>query len=377
MRLLVTGASGLVGSNLAAAAAQQSWEVLGTWCETPVRLPGTRTVRLDVADRHACVALAEELEPDAIVHAAASVALGRLEREPGLAQLNRLGTEHTLAAARAVRAHYVLVSSDWVFSGQRPAGQCWSEHDPTAPINAYGRSKLAAEHAVQDSSGNWLITRPANVYGVNLSIPTTARGAHYANGAGGRPLDPVGARTEIVSAVRARHVWERSSLALRWVAHLRAGRPLPAPADVHQSPTYAWDYAQRVCELIAQECEGVYNTAGPDSLNRGEYLRLLARAFACDPELVRDGTAAAFLAACGEDVDLKLPANTTLCDERATFVLGRSAVDALTGHRLMREQLRRVLGGSGPAGTAGRPADPAVRAAVSEAFTSARKEPDR
>ncbi|HSZ70474.1 MAG TPA: sugar nucleotide-binding protein [Solirubrobacteraceae bacterium] len=322
MRVLVTGASGLLGSNLAAAAAQQSWKALGTWCETPVRVSGVRTARLDVGDRHACVALAEEFEPDVVVHAAASVELGRLEREPALAQLNQLGAEHTLGAARAVRAHYVLVSSDWVFSGHRPAGQCWGEHDPTEPVNAYGRSKLVAELTVSGYGGRWLITRPANVYGVNLSVPSTPRQA------------------------RARHVWERSSLALRWVAQLRAGKPLPAPADVYQSPTYAWDYAQRVCELIAQECEGVYNTAGPDSLSRRDYLRLLARAFGCDAELVRAGSTADFLAACGEDAALKLPANTTLCDERATFVLGRPAIDVRAGLRLMRAQLERVLAGN-------------------------------
>src|SRR5581483_1617148 len=172
-------------------------------------------------------------------------------REPRLAALNLLGTEHTLAAARAVRAHYVLVSSDWVFGGQRPAERCWEEHDPTEPVNAYGRSKLAAEHATQEYGGDWLITRPANVYGVNLAIPAPARGAAPAG-------ERDGARGALAEA-HARHVWARSSLALRWVAHLRAGRPLPAPDDVQQSPTYAWDYAQRVCELVAQQCDGVYN----------------------------------------------------------------------------------------------------------------------
>jgi dTDP-4-dehydrorhamnose reductase len=343
MRLLVTGASGLVGSNLAAAAVQQSWKVLGTWGETPVRIPGARTARLDMTDRHACLGLAEHYEPDVIVHAAASVALGALEREPGLAQLNRLGTEHTLAAARAVRAHYVLVSSDWVFSGHRPPGQCWDEHDPTDPVNAYGRSKLACERAVQDHNGSWLITRPANVYGVNLSIPATRRGVVDLGGARNGADRRVGGGA---SEAHVRHVWERSSLALRWVTHLRAGLPLPAPADVHQSPTYAWDYAQRVCELIAQECEGICNTAGPDALGRRDYLRLLARAFDCHPELVREGSSAELLKTCGEDPGLRLPSNTVLCDEQATFVLGRPAVDPLAGHRLMREQLRRVLGGA-------------------------------
>jgi dTDP-4-dehydrorhamnose reductase len=334
MRVLVTGASGLVGSNVAAAAVRRSWSTLGTWCSTPVRLPGAHTARLDLGDRRACVTLASEFEPDVLVHAAASVELGRLEREPRLARLNSLGTEHTLVAARAVRARYVLVSSDWVFSGDLPAGLCWSEPDPTGPVNAYGRTKLASELAVEEFVGSWLITRPANVYGVNLSLPS---GAVAVRGAGD------GGLSSRARDLHARHVWERSSLALRWVAHLRAGRPLPAPDDIYQSPTYAWDYAERLLELTVRGCEGVYNTAGPESLSRREYLRRLALAFDCDVKLVRAGSAAESLAAAGERADVKLPSNTTLCDELCACALGGQAVDSLTGHRLMREQLQRVL----------------------------------
>ncbi len=318
MRILVTGVSGLIGSNLAAAAAQQSWTVMGTWRETQVRVPGARTCALEMADRHACVELALDFEPDVVIHAAASVELGRLEREPYLAQLNQLGTENMLKAAHTVRARFVLVSSDWVFSGHRPPGQSWSEADQPDPLNAYGRSKRASEEAVRSWQGSWLITRPANVYGINLA----------------RPREP---------GELANHIWRRSSLGLQWVRRLRDERPLPAPADIYQSPTYAWDYAQRVCELIAQDCEGIFNTAGPESMHRREYLRLLARAFDCDPGLVREGTVAAFLDACGEPRSLKLPSNTTLDDSKARFALSHPAVDTPTGHKLMREQLRRAL----------------------------------
>lgn len=334
MRVLVTGASGLIGSNLLAAAAQQSWTALGTFNEHPVQLRGAQTAHLNVGDRRACLQLADRFEPDVVIHAAASVALSRLECEPGLAELNLLGAEHTLAAARSVRASYVLVSSDWVFSGRRHAARCWEEHDPTEPLNAYGRSKLACEHAVQDFGGSWLITRPANVYGVNLALPTT-------RAASGRTPAAVAAALRLA---HARHVWEHSSLALRWVSHLRGGRPLPAPAGVQQSPTYAWDYAQRVCDLIAQDCHGIFNTAGPDALSRHDFLRLLAHAFDCDAELVQSANVAAFLRACGEDPALVLPANTALCDAQASFALGRPALDPHAGLRLMREQLRRVLG---------------------------------
>jgi dTDP-4-dehydrorhamnose reductase len=324
MRLLITGVSGLVGSNLAAAAVQQSWEVLGTWHEHPVEVTGAQTIGLDMADRHACVEAAAAFEPDVLVHAALGTHASHLEHEPYAAQLAQVGVVHTLAAARHVRAHYVLVSSDWVYSGMLPPHLRWSEQDPPEPLNAWGRTRLACELATADYNGSWLITRPAGLYGVNLARPQT-------------------------SGELASHVWAHSSIPLRLVQRLREGHALPAPRDGWRSPTYAWDYAQRLCELVAQDCEGVYNTAGPDALNRRDYLRMLARAFDCDPALVQEGTVAGFLQACGEDPHLKAPSNTALSDERSSFVLGHPAVDAPSGHRLMRNQLREILSGVDPA----------------------------
>jgi dTDP-4-dehydrorhamnose reductase len=318
MRVLVTGVSGLIGSNVAAAAAQQSWNVLGCYRDEPVAIEGVRTVAFDMADRKACVEAAMEFEPDVVVHAAGGVALSRFEREPYIAQLDYVGTEHTLAAARAVRARYVLVSCDWVHSGYRPAGLRFSESDLPDPVNAYGRSKLACEEAAMRSNVRWLITRPADVYGVNVS----------------RPIDGV---------TRARYVWEHSGLPLRLIKRLRDHTALPAPAGLQRSPTYAWDYAQRVSELVAQGCEGVYNMGGPASLGRHEWLDLLADGFRCSRELVREGTNAAYLQACGEDPRLKLPSNTALSDEKARAAIGCAAVAPERGVGLMCEQLSRTL----------------------------------
>jgi nucleoside-diphosphate-sugar epimerase len=325
MRLLVTGAGGLIGSNVAAAAAQQSWSVLGTWRETPISLLGGRTAQLDVTHRHACVTLAEELEPDVIVHAGAAGGAG-LERTPQLAELDLVGVENTLAAARTVHARYALTSCDLVFSGARPPGECWEEDDPAEPTTPLGRSLLAREQLVEDFGGSWLITRPADVYGVNLAIPAQV----------GFPYSSMQAPPPDATDARARHVWERSGPPLHWVASLRAGRILRAPPGVRRSPTYAWDYAQRLCELIAQEYDGVFNTAGPTMLGRLSQMRLLARAFGCEMELVRDGPLA------------PLPVNTALCDNRVSFVLGHQAIDPFSGYRLMRRQLERLLGNADP-----------------------------
>jgi len=324
VRLLVTGVSGLIGSNVAAAASQQSWSVLGTWRDTPVSLLGARTAQLDVTDRHACVALAEELEPDVVVHAGAPSGDGRLERDSQLVEADRLGVENTLAAARAVRARYSLVSCDLVFSGARPSGECWDEEDLAEPTTALGRSLLTREQLVEGFSGSWMITRPADVYGVNLAIP---------GGAEMRAPLPHNPPLPVQVEERVPYVWGRSGQPLRWVTSLRSGRLLLAPAGVRRTPTYVWDYAQRLCELIAQECDGLFNMAGPTILGRVAQMRLLARAFGCEMELVRDGPVAPLL-----------PANTALCDRKTTFVLGHSAVDPFSGYRLMRRQLERLLG---------------------------------
>jgi dTDP-4-dehydrorhamnose reductase len=323
MRVLVTGVGGLIGSNVAAVAAQQSWEVLGCFREEPVEIEGVQTTCFEMADRRACVESAMEFEPDVVVHAAGGVALSRFEHDPYIAQLDYVGAEHTLAAARAVRARYVLVSCDWVYSGYRPAGLRFSESDLPDPVNAYGRSKLACEEATMRSNVRWLITRPADVYGVNASMPLgwNANSPHSG----------------------ARHVWEHSGVALRLVKRLRDLEALPAPVGLQRSPTYAWDYGQRVCELVAQGCEGIYNMGGPESLGRHEWMGLLADGLGCSRELVRDGTNAAYLQACGEDPHLKVPSNTALSDEKAKAAIGSVAVAPERGVRLMKEQLRRML----------------------------------
>jgi dTDP-4-dehydrorhamnose reductase len=331
MRMLVTGVSGLVGSNMAAVAAQQSWDVLGCYRDEAVELDGVQTVGLEMADRRACVQAALEFEPDVVVHAAGGVALSRFEHEPYIAQLDFVGAEHTLAAARAVRARYVLVSCDWVHSGYRPAGLRFSERDLPEPVNAYGRSKLACEEATMRSNVSWLITRLGEVYGVNVARPSDddVHGSNAAE-AGRGPASVL-------------HVWERSGAALRVVKRLREHTALPAPAGLWRSPTYAWDYAQRVCELVAQGCEGVYNLGGPSSLGRREWLELLADGFGCSRELVREGSNAAYLQACGEDPRLRLPSNTALSDEKTRAAIGSAAVAPQRGVGLMRDQLRRTL----------------------------------
>jgi dTDP-4-dehydrorhamnose reductase len=318
MRVLVTGGSELVGSNVLAAARQQSWQALA-W-------------QGELADRRACVELAGRWEPDVIVHAAGEGSLSRFERDPFVGQREFVAAEHTLAAARHVRARYVLISSDQVYRGALPAGWCAHEGDLPDPVNAHGRSKLAGEEATMRSNVSWLIVRPGEVYGVNASI--CARG-----GAEGGAEAPSARVEDDDPPSYAAEAWWRSGTALRLVARLRRRAMLPAPAQGLRSPTYAWDFAERLCELIAQGCEGVYNLAGPAALDRLSWARLLAREFECRSELVCEGTPEAYLRACGEREAVRLPGNVALSDEKSRAAIGTAAVTPERGLALTRAAL--------------------------------------
>jgi nucleoside-diphosphate-sugar epimerase len=144
-RIAVTGASGFIGRHVVAHLASRGDDVV------PVRRPFERE------------ALATFLNGvDAVVHLAGVVSAVR-ERDYFAA--NADGTRAIAEAARLAGAHLIYISSLAV-AGPAPPSAPHSEDDPPAPINAYGRSKLAGERAILDTPGLcWTILRPGVVYG--------------------------------------------------------------------------------------------------------------------------------------------------------------------------------------------------------------------
>lgn len=124
---------------------------------------GAPCARIDLADFDGLVKALDRIAPDLILNAAAYTAVDRAEDEPDLAQcingdaVGMLGTWAERHGARVV--HY---STDYVFDGR--ATRPYREIDPTHPVSAYGRSKLAGEIALRDSGARHLILRTAWVY---------------------------------------------------------------------------------------------------------------------------------------------------------------------------------------------------------------------
>jgi len=120
---------------------------------------------LDLADPDQIVARVREVKPGLIVNAAAYTAVDRAESEPQLAmQIN--GAAPGILAEETKRFGALLVhySTDYVFDGAKPAP--YLETDSPNPINAYGRSKLEGERAIQASGCRHLILRTSWIYGM-------------------------------------------------------------------------------------------------------------------------------------------------------------------------------------------------------------------
>jgi dTDP-4-dehydrorhamnose reductase len=155
MRLMVTGSGGMLGSDVVAAALARGDDCVGL----------TRA-ELDVTDGDAVAASVSEIQPEAIVNCAAYTAVDAAEGDEVSAfAVNAHGAGNVARAATSAGARLVQVSSDYVFDGT--ATVPYLESDRTAPQTAYGRTKLAGEHAVLATSTHHAVVRSSWLFGAH------------------------------------------------------------------------------------------------------------------------------------------------------------------------------------------------------------------
>ena len=153
MRILVTGAGGLLGSAIVRAATEMGHDVCAL-----------DRAALDVTDSESAESRLRYEAPEAVLHCAAYTAVDDAEEEPDRAMtVNRDGTHNVALAAAAIGASIVYPSTDYVFDGR--SDRPYAPGDQTHPLNAYGRSKLAAEKELEASDARWTIVRTSWLYG--------------------------------------------------------------------------------------------------------------------------------------------------------------------------------------------------------------------
>jgi dTDP-4-dehydrorhamnose reductase len=246
MRILVTGASGKLGSYVLAELNRGQHDAVG-WSG---RHAGTSrsgpSQRVDLGDPAAVIAALRHADPDVIIHLAAISSAEEVLRDPVSAwTINVQGTKLVCDWAAANSRRLVFASTDLVFDGRR---SMYREDDPPNPILEYGRTKQAAEGLVASGSRN-LTVRISLLYG---------------------PAPP-----------------GKESFYDRAIASLRSGVPTEFFADEHRTPLHYSSAALALVKLAEADIAGVIHLGGPDRLSRFDLMRRAAACLGISSELVK------------------------------------------------------------------------------------------
>ncbi len=206
MRILITGAAGLVGSHVAARLAQDQ-QVLAL-----------RHAELDIADRTAVIQRLSEAAPSLVINCAV-VQVDDAERNPATADaVNAKGPGFLAEAAAKLGAEMIHFSTQYAFYGEPPGRAPYTIEDELQPVNVYGSSKVAGERAVRDACARSFIIRTSWVYGSG--------------------------KKSFLSTVHQ---------------DLRAGKRVRVIDDIWSSTTYVEDLIKRVLQIHASGHYGTYH----------------------------------------------------------------------------------------------------------------------
>ena len=235
MRVLLTGASGQLGSYLLKELTTHGIETIAWSGSTRGSLYNVELQPVDLADRDAVAAAFRAARPDVVIHAAAFARVAECHRDPDRARrINTEGTAQLAQLAGEAKARLLYVSTDLVFDGERGN---YTEDDSPSPLSVYGHSKADAEPAVLRLPRG-LVVRVSLMFGPSL----------------------VGRPTFFDEQVTA----------------LRTGKPIKLFADEWRTPVSLGTAATALVALAKSELSGVLHVGGPERLSRADMGHKLA-----------------------------------------------------------------------------------------------------
>lgn len=206
MKVLVTGVKGQLG-----------FDVCKELDKRNIENKGIDRDDCDITDEQAVLSYIKNYAPDVVVHCAAYTAVDRAEDEKEICyNVNVKGTEYIARACKEIDAKMVYISTDYVFEGT--GDKAYEVQDNTAPDNTYGITKYQGEEVVRKILSKYFIIRISWVFGIN--------GNNFIN-----TMMKLGESRSELNVV----------------------------ADQIGSPTYTYDTAPLICDMIATEKYGTYH----------------------------------------------------------------------------------------------------------------------
>ena len=157
MKVLVTGVKGQLGYDVVRELQKRGHEAVGVDID-----------EMDITDAAAVERVMTEVQPDAVIHCSAYTAVDRAEEDKDIEICRRVnvdGTENIAKICKKMDCKMLYLSTDYIFSGdgERP----WEPDDEASPLNAYGQSKYDGELALKKYVEKYFIVRISWVFGIN------------------------------------------------------------------------------------------------------------------------------------------------------------------------------------------------------------------
>jgi len=248
MKFLVTGSTGLVGSQVVKDLIKQNHTVFSCYHDEKPEY-GT-PLQLDITDEDKIIQTLQEIKPDRIIHLAAMTSVDLCETEKELAtKINVKATEILAKQAAKHQAFFVYVSTDYVFDGIKGMKK---ENDSTNPLGFYGKSKLEGELTLNKLASSWCIARTSTPFGI-----------HH----------------------------KKKSFPLWIKASLESKKEIPVLVDQFTSPTYVPNLSKMLIEVATRQITGVIHLAGATRISRYNLAELVADKLGLDKKfLIRTNT---------------------------------------------------------------------------------------
>jgi dTDP-4-dehydrorhamnose reductase len=237
LKSLVTGASGLLGWEIADAFEKAGYQT--------VRLMGRKSI--DITNTPEIIGFVEKEKPDVIIHCAGFRDLDEIEKNEaqGFA-LNAFGTKNIALAASRTGSKLIYISSDTVYDGEKKTG--YHEYDLPNPINVYGKSKYMAELEIRSLCQKYFIIRTAWLFGLK---------GHREN-----------------------------NVIFNIIDKINAGERIQASGNQFCSPSYTLDIAEALVTAASTEYYGTYLVSNQGAASRYEVSRTIAEFLGLDEKKV-------------------------------------------------------------------------------------------
>ncbi|NNJ55136.1 MAG: SDR family oxidoreductase [Bacteroidia bacterium] len=249
-KVLITGSNGLLGQKLIKLYTSLNKVELIATSRGSNRYPNLDEfsyISLDITNRKEVLDCITKVKPNCIINTAAMTNVDACESDKeGCDLLNVDAVKHLVEASNKVNAHFIQLSTDFIFDGKE--GPYDEEAQPN-PLSYYGWSKLKAENYITENCNKWSIARTVLVYGIV-------------------------------------HDMSRSNIVLWAKGALEKGEPINVVNDQFRSPTLAEDLAKG-CQLIEQhEATGIFNISGKDQMSIDKLVERVADYFKLDKSII-------------------------------------------------------------------------------------------